>query len=162
MVDVQLPYKVQRTQLPWGHPSSLTLLLLPSAMKTPEPREKGCDIDAPFRVSTAVSYSLHTDQLRVSVLTTKEKLLWWGLSCGSSRKSEVILGLCLSSRIVVGRIPSRAYDLSSHRLLVKVTMSVWVLSHRTGPKSSLKWLVTLITFMPLCPMGCNLYIQSLL
>lgn len=75
-------FRVRKTLLTWSHPLLLPLVIFPHLLgRSLSPWEEGFDTDTPFRVeSYKVTYSLHVDQLWVSVLSTiycKKKLFWW-------------------------------------------------------------------------------------
>lgn len=114
--------------------------------------EEGCHLDLLFRNENyTISYSLHLDELSPSVLITayyKKELLRCGLRHAliywyNNKSLGVYLILCSFSRAVVVGSPQRTYDLSGHRFLYVfqfVDNSLDVIR---------KWLVILMTFMPL-------------
>lgn len=92
---------------------------------------RGCNTDVLFKPeSSTVSYSVYPGQLWVSLLVNiycMKKLLWWRMAnaeiCGFKDKSlGAGLILCPFSRAIVLDFSLRAYDLSSHRLWVIITL----------------------------------------
>lgn len=102
-----------------------------------------------LELSIPQSYSLHVDQLEVSVLITLYcvmKLLRWGLSNVLIYEYKVKNGEFVTISIEQNDITysvlfPRAYVLACARVLAQLTVPVWVLSCAASFKSNQKWVV---------------------
>lgn len=161
----------KKNQFPWSHLQSLnfTIFLLLLQQESLSLMGEEYHIVVPFMVGhSPIYYFLQVDQLRVSVLiafSCRRKCHWWGLRDAPiyvHHSKEVLVALCPFSRIIVVASP-----LDCLTYLAQVIGSVNSEGHEFHLiEQSLdpvrKWLVALITLMPLLDQQMQCLVKSVI